>query len=171
MSDSRQSSPLTQSQTKLGISLLPVLSLISMVPFALFIRSFIQEGPGSRDWNPAWAGESIVIATGISLGLIVTSPFVSMWMIKRFQQPGFLRRAGVLSASAITWAIGTVLIWGATLLVHGLWVRNLVKFREALAFGQILGGLLGVMLFFTIPLALVGGLLARFLLFKSIRAT
>src|SRR6185437_17183016 len=145
MSDSRQSSSYTPAHTKLGISLLPVLSLISAIPFALFVRSFIQEGPRSRDWNPAWAGESIVMATGIGLGLIVTSPFISAWMIQRLRTSGFWRKVGVVMASAGAWAIGTTLLWGATLLVHGLWVRDLGKFREALAFDQILGGLLGVM--------------------------
>ena len=73
-------------------------------------------------------------------------------------------------ASASGWAIGTIIVWGVTLLVHGLWAGNMVQFYKALAFGQILGGLVAVMLFFTIPLALIGGLLVRFLLFKPSRA-
>ena len=170
MSDPKKVPALTPAKLNQGFAMLPLLSLIALIPFTLFVRGFIQEGPRIRGWNPAWAGESIVMATGISLGLVLSSPLISRWMINRFEKPGFWRRAGIVFASASGWAIGTIFLWGATLLVHGLWVRNLVKFREALSFDQVLGGLIAVMLFFTIPLALIGGLLARFLLFKPSRA-
>ena len=169
MSDPKKPT-LTIANRNKGLALLPLLSLLALIPFSLFVRDFIHKGPRTRDWNPAWAGESIVMATGISLGLVLSSPLISRWMINRFEKPGFWRRAGIVFASASGWAIGTIIVWGVTLLVHGLWARNLVQFYEALAFGQILGGLVAVMLFFTIPLALIGGLLARFLLFKPSRA-
>ena len=73
MSDSKKPTHTLANRSK-GLALLPLLSLLALIPFALFVRDFIHEVPRTRDWNPAWAGESIVMATGISLGLVLSSP-------------------------------------------------------------------------------------------------